>query len=89
MSPAEFQALRLGDRVLVHDQRSGYRLRPGVVISVGSFDPQRPGGHAGVQLTDSAAVLYPSWERLHVDPRDPSESCPFCERLATRGQTRE
>jgi hypothetical protein len=82
MNVAEFQALRVGDRVLVHDQRRGYQLRQGVVISVGHFDPQRPGVHAGVQLVDSTAVLYPSWGRLHHDPRDPSESCPFCARLA-------
>jgi hypothetical protein len=81
MSPVEFQVLRVGDRVLVHDQRSGYRLRQGVVISVGRFDPQRPGVHAGVQLAGSEVVLYPSWERLHHDPRDSSEPCLYCERL--------
>jgi hypothetical protein len=82
MNVAEFQALRVGDRVLVHDQRHGYQLQEGVVISVGHFDSQRPGVHAGVQLVDSTAVVYPTWERLHHTPRDPSEYCSFCERLA-------
>jgi hypothetical protein len=81
MSPVEFQALRMGDRVLVHDRGSGYRLRQGVVIYAGHFDPERPGAHVKVQLVGSTAVLYPSWERIHYDPRDPHDYCQFCERL--------
>jgi hypothetical protein len=81
----QWNALRVGDRVLVHDDADvSLRLQPGVVAIVqtahGSND-------VGVRVPSEFApstVVRPSRLSVHLDPRDATEECWRCDAIAAR-----
>ena len=80
-----WDALQVGDKVLVHDDADvSLRLQPGVVAMVqtahGSND-------LGVRVTGrdgEVSVVRPSRLSVHLDPRDASEECWRCDAIAAR-----
>ncbi len=81
----EWNALRVGDKVLVHDPGdSSMRLVPGTVALVQSVSgPNDVGIRMGPEI-GRQAVLRPSRLSVHLDPRDPDEECWRCEAVAAR-----
>jgi hypothetical protein len=79
----EWNALRPGDDVLVHDPRTAdMTLTEGVVTSV---DTHTRVNGVGIRLDTpdgEATILWPSPFVVHHDPRDPAEPCWRCEELA-------
>ena len=81
----QWNALKVGDRVLVHDDADvSLRLQPGIVAMVqtahGSND-------VGVRVTDQSGhvgVVRPSRLSVHLDPRDVTEDCWRCDIIAAR-----
>ena len=78
----EWNALRPGDHVLVHDPRmADMTLTEGVVTSV---DTHKRVNGVGICLDTGdgdAVILWPSPFVVHHDPRDPAEPCWRCEEL--------
>ena len=80
-----WNALQVGDKVLVHDDADvSLRLQPGIVAMVqtahGSND-------LGVRVTGrdgQVSVVRPSRLAVHLDPRDASEECWRCDAIAAR-----
>jgi hypothetical protein len=81
----EWNALRKGDHLLVHDPRTTeMTLTEGVVSGVDRHGVGiRVFGHNG-----DTAVLWPSHLAVHGHPRDPSEACWRCQKLAERALSR-
>ena len=83
----DWNALRSGDNVLVHDPRSpDMALTPGVVVV---FDTHKRTNGVGIRLPANGGeelVLWPSRLVVHPDPRDPKESCWRCQELADRAE---
>jgi hypothetical protein len=83
----EWNALRTGDHVLVHDPRSAeMTLTDGVVASV---DARKGVSGVSIRVGDSGgetAVLWPSHIVVHRDPVDPSEACWRCQELGERAE---
>jgi hypothetical protein len=85
----EWNALRRGDEVLVHDQRDrDLTLRPGVVAML---DTRRGTNAIGIRVgggaVDGAAestVLWPSYLAVHRPPLDPAEPCWRCDAVAAQ-----
>lgn len=82
----EWNALRTGDHVLVHDPRTAeMTLTEGVVASV---DAHKGTNGVGIRVGDNnssaTAVVWPSYLAVHRDPRDPTEPCWRCQELAER-----
>ena len=81
----EWNALRPGDHVLVHDPRTAeMTLTDGVVTSVDTHK-----GLNGVGIRVGAGhgetwVLWPSSFIVHRAPRDPTEPCWRCQEFAER-----
>jgi hypothetical protein len=79
----EWNALRVGDHVLVHDPRDAEaRLLPGVVVDV---DPLEGSHDLGIRVKaerEAAVVIRPKRLVVHQDPRDPSERCWRCDAIA-------
>ena len=79
----EWNALRLGDHVLVHDPRTAQMtLIDGVVVGV---DMHEGANGVGIRVgadRGETAVLWPSAIAVHRDPRDRSEQCWRCQELA-------
>jgi hypothetical protein len=82
----EWNTLRVGDRVLVHDQRRA-DLTP-IAGEVAQIDSHSGLHGVGVRVPASptgSRVLWPSYLAVHRDPRDPrdpAESCWRCDDLA-------
>jgi hypothetical protein len=81
----EWNALRRGDQVLVHDPRTAeMTLTDGVVTSI---DTHKGANGVGIRVggnSTETAVMWPSRLVVHRDPRDPSEVCWRCQELARR-----
>jgi hypothetical protein len=81
----EWNALRQGDHVIVHDPRTdGMTLVDGVVTGV---DTHRRVNGVGIRVGapgGGTAVLWLNPFVVHHDPRDPTEPCWRCEELAER-----
>jgi hypothetical protein len=79
----EWNALRVGDKVLVHDSAdSELRLLPGVVSIVESA---RGSNDIGIRVAlggDALRVDRPRRLAVHVDPLDPTGSCWRCDDIA-------
>ena len=81
----QWNALQVGDKVLVHDDADvSLRLQPGIVAMVqtahGSND-------LGVRVTGQSghvSVVRPSRLSVHLDPRDVTEDCWRCDIIAAR-----
>ncbi len=82
----EWNALRPGDHVLVHDPRMAeMTLTDGVVTAV---DTHKRLNGVGIRVgasSGAAVVLWPSSVVVHRDPPDPTEQCWRCRELAERG----
>jgi hypothetical protein len=85
----EWNALRLGDNVLMHDPDSiDMLLLPGVVVGVDAHVVRRGANGVGIRVADGGVpgrILWPSSRMVHLDPRDPDDWCWRCEEIATRG----
>ena len=85
----EWNSLRKGDRVLVHDPGSAdLALVAGVVAWV---DRRKGANGVGIRVTASggeAVALWPSSLTVHADPPDPAEPCWRCQTLEGRAPHR-
>ena len=81
----EWNALRRGDNVLVHDPRSqDMALTTGVVAL---FDTHRHTNNIGIRLPGAGGqgpIVWPSRLAVHPDPRDATEACWRCQELEDR-----
>ena len=81
----EWNALRTGDDVLVHDPRSAeMTLTDGIVTGI---DAHKGTNGVGIRVggnSSATAVLWPSHLAVHGDPRDSTEPCWRCQELAER-----
>ena len=83
----EWNGLRPGDRVLVHEAGPAeYALTPGVVAHV---EPHRGGNRVSVRVDTNRGqdILWPSSLVVHGDPPDPSQPCWRCQEVAERAET--
>jgi hypothetical protein len=82
MMRLEWNALRVGDKVLVHNQADpGLALRPGTVVIV---ETRRGSNDVGVSVGDQAhgrRVVRPNRVAVHFDPRDSAEDCWRCDSI--------
>ena len=75
----EWNALRIGDRVLVHDRSAAQLdLVPGVVTMV---DSARGSNDIGIRT--EASVIRPNRLGVHADPRDERVPCWQCDAAPT------
>jgi hypothetical protein len=81
----EWNGLRTGDHVLVHDSRTAeMNLTDGVVTNV---DTHRGANRVGVRVagySGGTTVLWPSHLVVHRESGKSSEACWRCEELADR-----
>jgi hypothetical protein len=77
----EWNGLRVGDEVLVHDRATDLTLNEGVVAFV---DNHTGLNGVGIRLSASnedRSTLWPSFRAVHRDPRDRTEPCWQCEEI--------
>lgn len=77
----EWNALRVGDRVLVHDTtKGGDTLAPGTVAMI---TMQRSSNGVGIRISRAGAgyILWPSELAVHHDPRSPDRPCWRCQTI--------
>ena len=78
----DWNALRIGDRVLVHDAESPQlTLLLGVVTMI---DARKGAKRAGVLFDssdDQRSIRWPSYLTMHRDPRGPTDRCWRCEEV--------
>jgi hypothetical protein len=82
----DWDVLRVGDRVLLHDSdQADLALVSGVVAMV---DTKKRSNRIGIRIgsTKGKVVIWPSRLAVHLDPRDPTEECWRCDALADRGE---
>ena len=78
----DWNALQVGDRVLVHDAESPQlTLLPGVVSVI---DARKGAKRAGVRFTgsDPKAIRWPAYPTMHRDPRESTDHCWRCDEAA-------
>ena len=83
----EWNGLRVGDRVVVHDPPFGdeFPLLAGVVAMVETKRFKHGADRVGIRVvTDSGdhRVVWPTFLAVHHEPPDPSEDCWRCAALA-------
>jgi hypothetical protein len=78
----EWNALRVGDKVFVHDASDAeLRLVPGVVAMLESA---KGSSDIGIRLApdhDARRVVRPRRLAVHVDPFDPTQPCWRCDAI--------
>ena len=83
MTGLEWDGLRIGDRVLVHDDLStvdDFPLHPGVVATVNRTTRSHAVGIRVATASGAATpILRPLRMQVHRDPHDPSEPCWRCD----------
>jgi hypothetical protein len=81
MRKLEWNALHVGDEVLVHEQHdAGLALVPGTVAMIDTA----PGSNdIGIRVEDPRRVLRPARLAVHLAPLDSAESCWRCDAGAT------
>ena len=87
----QWNALQVGDKVLVHDDADiSLRLEPG---SVAMVQTAHGSNDLGVRVTDRdghGRVVRPSRLSVHLDPRDLTEECWRCDAIVdAAGRERE
>lgn len=76
----EWEALRVGDLVSVHETSEGFPLRSGSVSSVaGRFATLSVGVVLSGGTAEAGEVRWPVRLAVHLDPLDGSEPCWRCE----------
>jgi hypothetical protein len=79
----EWNALRVGDRVLVHDAGDpAMQLLPGVVAMVQRLQGRNDIGVRVAPRSGRLSVLRPSRLAVHSDPRDTTQDCWRCDAIA-------
>jgi hypothetical protein len=81
----DWDVLRVGERVLVHDaDNADLALVSGVVAMVNT---RRVSNGLGVRVgsTMGGAILWPARLAVHLDPRDPTEPYWRCQAMAGLG----
>lgn len=80
----EWNALRAGHKVVVHDPASAaMALISGVVVMLDAHVAPEGANRVGIQYSDRpSSVLWPSYLSVHHDPPDPTEPCWRCQELA-------
>jgi hypothetical protein len=83
VTAVEWDGLRIGDRVLVHDDLStldDFPLHPGVVATVNRTTRSHAVGIRVATASGAATViLRPLRMQVHRDPHDPSDLCWRCD----------
>ncbi len=83
----EWNALRPGDPVIVHDlESSDLTLLPGVVMTVDTRAGRMLVNGVRIRVDGSDGVtrlLWPAYMAVHLEPLDPTEPCWRCEEMAT------
>jgi hypothetical protein len=84
----EWNALRAGHRVVVHDPASAdLTLLAGVVVTFDTHLARKGVNGVGIRVTDAdglTRILWPSYLAVHHDPHDPTEPCWRCQELTQR-----
>jgi len=87
VKPLRWNALRIGDKVLVHDRIDPVSaLLPGTVAIV---DSVRDTNDIGVRVTfdgHRSKVIRPPRMTVHLDPRDTTEPCWRCDERDARDE---
>jgi hypothetical protein len=82
----EWNALRVGDRVVVHEPwGTEGPLLAGTVAMVEMKRSKRGANHVGIRVVADGGghrVAWPPYLAAHHDPPDPTEDCWRCEALA-------
>jgi hypothetical protein len=85
MMLSEWNALKTGNKVLVHEERAQHlsALTKGVVLSV---TPAPRANNVGIRVTTDGedVVLWPPHMTVHPDPINLSETCWRCDRFTGR-----
>ena len=85
----QWNALQVGDRVLVHDDADiSLRLQPGVVTMVQTAHGSNDLGVRVTGRSGGVKVVRPSRLSVHLDPRDVTEECWRCDAIAARAGSR-
>lgn len=81
----EWNACRIGDRVLVHSpDGDDLSLHPGAVVMV---DCHRGANRVGIRLDESdraQRTVWPTYPAVHRDPLDSRQTCWRCDLLRDR-----
>ena len=81
----QWNALKVGDRVLVHDDADiSLRLQPGMVAMVQTAHRSNDVGVRVTGRSGQVGVVRPTRLSVHLDPRDVSEACWRCDAIAAR-----
>lgn len=81
----QWNALQVGDKVLVHDDADiSLRLQPGKVAMVQTAHGSNDVGLRVTGLSGQVSVVRPSRLSVHLDPRDAAEACWRCDAIAAR-----
>ncbi len=84
----EWNALRAGDEVVVHDPGDpGMRLLPGVVTMVQTAKDSNDIGIRVASPDRGSKVLRPARLTVHLDPLGPTPGCWRCDAIATEALT--
>jgi hypothetical protein len=82
----EWNALRVGDRVVVHDPSStDFPLLAGTVVMIETKRSKRGANGVGIRVAADGGghrLLWPSYLAAHHDPPDPTEDCWRCAAIA-------
>jgi hypothetical protein len=80
----EWNALRVGDAVVVHDARGRDPARSGIVVMVDTKRGRRLANGVGISLGegDGYRVVWPSFLAVHCDPVGSIDDCWRCAALA-------
>ena len=87
----QWNALKVGDKVLVHDDAdTTLRLEPGIVAMVQTAQGSNDLGVRVAGPAGRVGVVRPSRLSVHLDPRDVNEECWRCDAIAAEaGRGRE
>ena len=85
MLSLQWNALQVGDKVLVHDDADvSLRLQPGIVAMVQTAHGSNDLGVRVTGPSGQVSVVRPSRLSVHLDPRDAAEECWRCDAIAAR-----
>jgi hypothetical protein len=85
----EWNALRVGDKVVVHDPTDpAMPLLPGIVVLVQTMSGPNDIGVSVASPSDRPGVLWPSRLTVHLDPLDPAEECWRCDAIVAETRLR-